>query len=385
MQKNDIILKTENVPKKSRLHKVYSSINNKAFKTHTKIIKPRKSVLNFDKDILISILKKENLKRSPISNYTSKTSKNLTIFKNNKSKYIKTPPNLIKKFRDLPGISKCHNLTNNKINDIIKSSDNLYYYKNNLISKSKRDINSIKNLNKNIKNFLLNSNFNFYKNENKKSAKSYRKNRTNKLSNITLQNYEFIKKSFDSKFFKSNLNEENNMSTSSLNTIKNEHKTDTYLSQDKNEKNKININLSSIKGNKNKKINKNNIKIILNNIRNAKMDPVNKNNENLFTSKWLLSIINSIRNYDRGRRRSSVVDRLVFNIEKPEECFEENLMIKEEKPGDKYLLFKYQLMQHKSKLDGILRDIKLSQIKNEYLMKKYIFELLSAKKKYDSI
>ena len=78
-------------------------------------------------------------------------------------------------------------------------------------------------------------------------------------------------------------------------------------------------------------------------------------------------------------RRGSIVDRLVFYIEKPEECFEENLLDK--KPGDKYQLFKNQLTKHKNKLENIIKEIRLNQIKSEYLMKKYIFELLSKKKK----
>ncbi len=77
--------------------------------------------------------------------------------------------------------------------------------------------------------------------------------------------------------------------------------------------------------------------------------------------------------------RGSKIDRLIFCIEKPNECFEENLFDK--KPGDKYRLLKNQLYQHKNKLDKIIKEIKLNQIKNEYLMKKYIFELISRKKK----
>ena len=77
--------------------------------------------------------------------------------------------------------------------------------------------------------------------------------------------------------------------------------------------------------------------------------------------------------------RGSKIDRLIFYIEKPEECFEENLIDK--KPGDKYQLFKNQIAKHKTKLENIIKEIRLNQIKSEYLMKKYIFDLLSKKKK----
>jgi hypothetical protein len=40
---------------------------------------------------------------------------------------------------------------------------------------------------------------------------------------------------------------------------------------------------------------------------------------------------------------------------------------------------------HKNKLDKIIKEIKVNQNKNEYLMKKYIFELITRKKKKDLI
>ena len=78
-------------------------------------------------------------------------------------------------------------------------------------------------------------------------------------------------------------------------------------------------------------------------------------------------------------QRDSKVDRLIFFIEKPTECFEENLL--DNKPGDKYQLLKSQIVKHKNKLENIIKEIKLNQIKSEYLMKKYIFELLTRKNK----
>ena len=38
------------------------------------------------------------------------------------------------------------------------------------------------------------------------------------------------------------------------------------------------------------------------------------------------------------------------------------------------------MTEYKNKFDNIIRDIKLNQKKSEYLMKKYIFDLLSRKK-----
>ena len=51
------------------------------------------------------------------------------------------------------------------------------------------------------------------------------------------------------------------------------------------------------------------------------------------------------------------------------------------KKGDKYQLLKKQIFKHKNKLEKIIKEMKLNQINNEYLMKKYIYNLLSRNKK----
>ena len=70
--------------------------------------------------------------------------------------------------------------------------------------------------------------------------------------------------------------------------------------------------------------------------------------------------------------------RLIF-YEKTDESFEDNFFYK--KTGDKYHLFKKQISKHKNKLEKLIKEIRLNQIKNEYLMKKYIYNLISKKKK----
>ena len=52
----------------------------------------------------------------------------------------------------------------------------------------------------------------------------------------------------------------------------------------------------------------------------------------------------------------------------------------EERPGDKYIMLKNQMKRRKNRFENIIREIKLNQKKSEYLMKKYIFDLLSRKK-----
>ena len=39
------------------------------------------------------------------------------------------------------------------------------------------------------------------------------------------------------------------------------------------------------------------------------------------------------------------------------------------------------MKNHKNKFEDIIREIKLNQKKSEYLMKKYIYDLISRKKK----
>ena len=132
MYKKDLFIKTENFTssrikssKKPKFSHTTSNLNNK--------ISKKKYSLNHSKfghNLLISLLKKSNLKKKlGISKTNSKiilNSFNGNNTTNHLTKDIKICYNLNKKFHDLPGLSKFHNLTDEKMNNLIKKEENLY-------------------------------------------------------------------------------------------------------------------------------------------------------------------------------------------------------------------------------------------------------------------
>ena len=332
----------------------YSDINIKSkysfASRNGKLKSEKKSSLNstklkFNQNILLNLLKKSNLK---------KHKKAITLSKFNSNSYnenilntdFKISFNINKKFRDLPGLSKFRNLTYEKMNYLLKSEDKLTNeiklnnLNNNDNHKSYDCLNKRENLsllNKNIINKkIFNNRYN--------NIKLYNRNDLFKLN-----------KELEPNKFLSNYN-------NTFSSLKNNYKmakTSKSFSNIKNRKEKIMIDTTT---NIQNILLKKNIKI--------------KNKHSI--QKWLNSIKNSIKIF-KFLQRDSKVDRLIFFIEKPTECFEENLL--DNKPGDKYQLLKSQIVKHKNKLENIIKEIKLNQIKSEYLMKKYIFELLSRKNK----
>jgi hypothetical protein len=70
--------------------------------------------------------------------------------------------------------------------------------------------------------------------------------------------------------------------------------------------------------------------------------------------------------------RSSKIDRLIFNLENPNGCFEENVYSL--KAGDKYISFKNQIIRQRKQIEKIFYKNKMSLISDEALMKKYIYK-----------
>ena len=312
------------------------------------------SKLKFNKNLLIEILKKTQLrkiiekKNKAKNNNTSK----ITDF-NNTDKPLNSNDKTNKVYHNIhkfPEMKKFHNITADKIVDLIFSEDkteksakspNLKYSNLKLKLKTeenedealKNKINYVKSKNKQLK-FQNISN-----NEQKKENNKYPKY-TNNIKYINISDL--------------NLNKENILPY--LSTRLNEHSHyNRYNSLSKPKKKETTDNVNT----KSKKL------------------FMNKTSTNYATNRWLESIRDSIKRYDVLHRRSRI-DRLIFTIENPEGCFEENLF--EGRPGDKYILLKYQMVKHKDKFENIIRDIKLNQKKSEHLMKKYIYDLLSRKK-----
>jgi len=73
--------------------------------------------------------------------------------------------------------------------------------------------------------------------------------------------------------------------------------------------------------------------------------------------------------------RSSKIDRLIFKLENPNGCFEENVYSL--KAGDKYISFKNQIIRQRKQIEKIFYKNKMSLISDETLVKKYIYKLYS--------
>jgi len=318
------------------------------------------SKLKFNKNILIQILKKTTLRKildKKNKTKIDKTSK-ITDFNFNENKPLSPTNktgNLFNNFQNILEMKKYHNITTEKINDLINSNDELdKSSKINQVNKKKYKIHNLKLKLKTKENEdeALKKKLNFVgAKETKKNFQNFSNNEQNK------ENSKYPKYKNNIKYININdlnLNKENILPylSSRLNDPNRTHK---YNSISKIKKNKI--------SNKEEK--------------NPKKFFMNKTSTNYATNQWLESLRNSIKKYDVLHRRSRI-DRLIFSLENPGDCFEENIF--EERPGDKYILLKNQMVRYKDKFENIIRDIKLNQKKSEYLMKKYIFDLLSRKK-----
>ena len=265
------IIKTEN-------NTSTTNTNNNANNNNKKKGRINFMKLKFNKNLLIQILKKTRLKsilekksksqlktkinsnndndNDTFSNIPKKINNFNHISKTGK-KEMNAISKLNKNFKNIPGLEKYHNITLEKINDLISTSNDTFREnkKNEINQRIKTDIIKKETI-KTIKNKYFDIN-------------DININKTNILPYLKLKNID-----------------------------------------NKNNKNSINI-----------KDNKDN----LNNNNNKNKIYMSKTSNNYATNKWLESIRNSIKRYDI-MHRSSRVDRLIFIIENPEGCFEENLL-----------------------------------------------------------
>ena len=312
--------------------------------------------LKFNKNLLIEILKKSRLRRMSEKKKNAKNSSSSRFHNFNKTeKPLYSKDKIINKiyqnFQDFPEMKKFHNITLEKLTNLItsneetdKSSQYSKFRFNNMNLKIKPEDNNINSYRKKFQNLtnIKKSNFNYFKNTEQYAGgiHQFPKYTSTDIKNINLNDL--------------NLNKDNMLPLLSTKSNESIPITTKYSSLSKTKKN-----------------------IIQNKAITPKKKFMSKASKEYQTNKWLESIRDSIKKYDI-LHRSSRIDRLIFVIENPEGCFEENLM--EEKPGDKYIMLKNQMIRHKDKFENIIREIKLNQKKSEYLMKKYIFDLLSRKK-----
>ena len=322
--------------------------------------------LKFDTVLLVDLLKKSKI--SATTNILFKKSKkNFPIKKNNS----------IFKYKNIPGIEKLHHLTNADIDDLItdKSERSIiefsnFRYKNN----SERKIFNPKNKNINDSYIITDSsnnknnkklyvtNINMNKNINKNTYNGINKNCTWKsrkfTRNIILSHSNDINYTFNKNC---KLNDKTNIKP----TIK------SFLINKK----YLDINSNSLLNLENNKLKmflpqNNNTKPNIEN--NGVTKSEEKKNKINFDNSFY-SVFKNIKKF----KRSSQIDRLIFKIENPEECFEE--FVDKEKPGDKYQAFKNQIFRHRNKVDKMILEIKLNHNKCEEAVKKNSLETLKRK------
>ena len=378
MDKLNLFIRTDNNSNLPIRAKLTPKIPNLKAKSGKKNKSSNSTKLKFSKNVLIDLLKKSNLKKRKSKNFShTQLKSNNNNFQGNNHLYTnyQVSNNLENNFYKFPNLSNYHNLTDDKLSNLLSTSN-------------KRDINSINPYtNTNMK---PNSNvYSFHPILTGKENNLLLLNKVNKRNKVKIENQSDhniknnsinnksngIRRSFDSKIYKLKSKKIEKNNTENIN----------YLDKNQNPKNDHNSNNKDNKDNKDKN-NHNNESVISrkNKIRedtiswNLKKIKLVKMNNKAEIQKWLKSIKESINQYD-VLNRGSKVDRLIFLLERPGECFEENLGDK--KAGDKYQLLKNQISKQKYRLEAILNEMRLNQIKSEYLMKKYIFGLLSRKKK----
>ena len=322
--------------------------------------------LKFDTVLLVDLMKKSKI--SATTNILFKKSKkNFPIKKNNS----------IFKYKNIPGIEKLHHLTNADIDDLItdKSERSIiefsnFRYKNN----SERKIFNPKNKNINDSYIITDSS------NNKNNKKLYVTN-INMNKNINKNTYNGINKSctWKSRKFTRNiiLSHSNDINYTFNKNCKLYDKTNikpTIKSFLINKK-YLDINSNSLLNLENNKLKmflpqNNNTKPNIEN--NGVTKSEEKKNKINFDNSFY-SVFKNIKKF----KRSSQIDRLIFKIENPEECFEE--FVDKEKPGDKYQAFKNQIFRHRNKVDKMILEIKLNHNKCEEAVKKNSLETLKRK------
>ena len=324
--------------------------------------------LKFTSGLLVDLLKKP--KKSATTNSLFK--------KSNKSMAVKKSNSLFK-YNNIPGIQKLHHLTQANIDNLLTDKNeqliienSIYHFQNiserknikpnihyinssyiltesNSNSSNKKfyvtNININKNVNKNVNN-------NIYNNEDKGCVWESRKLRRNVIfSYLNDINYTYNK----------------NCKISEKKIVKPSVK--SLLIKKKN----FGINPNDLLNFENKKL-----KVFLkeNNIpqtNRKNIEPIKtEENKNNGTNNFY-SVFNKIKRV----KRSSQIDRLLFKIENPEECFEE--FVDKEKPGDKYLAFRNQILRHRNKIDKMILEVKLNHNKCEEAVKKNSLESINRK------
>ena len=93
------------------------------------------------------------------------------------------------------------------------------------------------------------------------------------------------------------------------------------------------------------------------------------NLESILLKKNIKSDKNINLNITKKLKRASIIDRLIFKITNPDDCFEDYII--SDKPGDKYINFYKQIKKKQNQIYKILLDVMLEQKKNYLELKQY--------------
>ncbi len=93
------------------------------------------------------------------------------------------------------------------------------------------------------------------------------------------------------------------------------------------------------------------------------------NLESILLKKNIKSDKNLNLNIKKKLNRASIIDRLIFKVTNPDDCFEDYII--SDKPGDKYINFYKQIKKKQNQIYKMLLDVMLEQKKNYLELKQY--------------
>ena len=383
---------------------------NKTIENENKKMKNKRitlASLKFHENILVKILKQSKFK---IKSKANKKRRNDLIDDYKKLNNRTQKRYLSEKFRNIPGIDKLKYLTNQSMNELIRREEKTNFDSINITLNNKQNENS--NLINKIK-FktlerlnTLNSSVN--KCSKDKKLRTENTSLTLNLSNNRKAKYENNK--INNRFSKvklSNHHRNKNLSINDCQLDLDNQRASTEANENFISFRKQNITDSSYNNNLylytqpnhyfNKVINRNKdsvpkiIKLNKNYNRKNSFDKTKEKIYNLITSgkKPYSSNYENNKSYNpnddennkfhlssiqkrKFLNRSSKIDRLIFKLENPDGCFEENVYSL--KAGDKYISFKNQIIRQRKQIEKIFYNNKMTLISDEALMKKYIYK-----------
>ena len=385
---------------------------NQTFGNENKNIQKSKKLtlasLKFNENLLIKLLKqskfiiksKRNKKRNDlIDNYK-------TINNRPKKRYLS------EKFRNIPGIDKLKYLTNQSMNELIRSEQKINFETPNITLTNKQNENSnlinkskFKTLDKLTT--LSSSNDKPSKEQNPRTVKislklnlrnndkmKYENNKiNNRLSRGNLINLHRNNYRINDRQLNINNQRDNTDANEIFSSFRKQNITDSscnknnlYLYTQPNHcfykviyKNKNQIPKTKLNKHCNRMNSFDRMKGKLYNLVKSGKKSYPNNNEN--NKSYNLNDDENIKIHSPNAQknhllnRSSKIDRLIFKLENPNECFEENVYSL--KAGDKYISFKNQIIRQRKQIEKIFYKNKMSLISDETLVKKYIYKLYS--------